>query len=237
MKTLALGDPHGKLPKNLDSIIIKNKIELIICVGDHGDTPKIPWLKKEWEKFEKQGRIVEKSTEEILKKLCSYKIPVITLQGNMMLSKESTKIMRKIYKKHKNIKHKKTGKIKIKGKTFIMFDVLWEEESKNKESEISDKKLIGKKMQSNIKRENKLNKLLRENPNSILITHNPPYGKVDIAYNKKHVGSKIITNAIKKHQPKLVLCGHIHEAKGKAKINKTQIINLGSHGDYQILEI
>jgi len=33
MKILAIGNPHGKLPKNLDSIIKKNKIEIIICVG------------------------------------------------------------------------------------------------------------------------------------------------------------------------------------------------------------
>ncbi|GAJ23460.1 unnamed protein product [marine sediment metagenome] len=34
MKILALGDPHGKLPKNLDSIIKKNNIEVIVCIGE-----------------------------------------------------------------------------------------------------------------------------------------------------------------------------------------------------------
>jgi predicted phosphodiesterase len=36
MKILALGDPHGKLPKNINSISKKNKIDLILITGDIG---------------------------------------------------------------------------------------------------------------------------------------------------------------------------------------------------------
>ena len=51
------------------------------------------------------------------------------------------------------------------------------------------------------------------------------------------MGSKIILSAIKRHKPKLVLCGHIHEAKGKAKIGKTKVYNLGWHGDYAVFDV
>ena len=237
MKILALGDPHGKLPKNLSSIIKKEGIELLICTGDHGDAPQKPWLEEEWKRFEKQGRNVYKSTEEIFKELCSYKVPVLTLQGNMMLSGKGIQMMRKIYRKYKNLYHKNTGKLNLKGKTFIFFDVIWEENSINKDANKRSKEFTRERMKRNPKREERLNQLLRENPNAILLTHNPPYGKVDTAWNNKHVGSKIILNAIKKHKPNLVLCGHIHEAKGKAKIGKSEVYNLGSHGDYKIFNI
>ena len=48
MKILALGDPHSELPKNLDAIVKKNKIEVIVCVGDIGFVPQQPWLKESW---------------------------------------------------------------------------------------------------------------------------------------------------------------------------------------------
>jgi len=45
-----------------------------------------------------------------------------------------------------------------------------------------------------------------------------------------------LLTAIKKHKLKYVFCGHIHEAKGKAKIGKTIIYNLGYHGDYAVVD-
>jgi len=33
------------------------------------------------------------------------------------------------------------------------------------------------------------------------------------------------------------LCGHIHEAKGKAKIGRTPVYNLGERGDYAVFNI
>ena len=46
MKILALGDLHGTLPKNLDSIVKRNKIEVIVCVGDIPFSPKKHWLEE-----------------------------------------------------------------------------------------------------------------------------------------------------------------------------------------------
>ena len=87
------------------------------------------------------------------------------------------------------------------------------------------------------RREKKLNKLLKTVKDPVLISHIPPYGYVDKLYNGKHVGSKAVLAAIKKYKPKLVLSGHIHEAKGKAKIGKSVVYNLGYRGDYKIMKV
>lgn len=233
MKVLVLGDPHGKLPKNLDGLIKKNNVELIVCVGDWGFTPKKPWLEKSWKNVPKNHATT--TAKQILRKLDSYKIPFLSLQGNMFLSKKGSKSVLPQIKKMKNLIKKYTGKYKNKNEVFIFFDIIYEESTMRKN--LNKNKITQNKMRSNKSREKKLNKLLKENPNAVLITHNPPYGVVDKVYNGEHVGSKIILNAIKKHKPKLVLCGHIHEAKGEGKISRTKIYNLGWHGDYAVFDI
>lgn len=221
MKILALGDPHGKLPKNLDKIIKKNKIDIIICVGDIPFSPKKPWLKESWTK--EVNKKADESYKQIVSKFCSYNLPIILLKGNYYIGGKGATFVRKIFKKYTNLYYKILGKINLKGKSFVIFDDAYVFSS------------IREKITK--KRNTKLNKLLKENKNSILICHNPPYGIVDKAFSGKHVGSKILLRAIKKHQPKLVLCGHIHEARGERKIGKTKIYNLGWHGDYKIIKV
>lgn len=231
MKILALGDPHGKLPKNLDNIIKKNKVDIIVCVGDIAFSPKKPWLEESWKKV--SNKWLHNNYKEIVDKLCSYKLPVLTLRGNMLM-KKSKKFVGKMFRKHKNLINKFTSRAKIQNQKFIFFDIsfepsiLWRDEKEQ---------FYRNRLRKNKRRERKLNKLLKENKDAVLICHNPPYGVVDKAFSGKHVGSKILLKAIKKYQPKLVLCGHIHEAKGEGKIGKTKIYNLGWHGDYKIIKV
>lgn len=225
MKVLALGDPHGKLPKNLDSIIKKNKIETIICIGE------VFPIKRD---KKNRGKANMKTGEKILDKLCSYKIPMIFFKGNMFLSGEGLKIFQKLLGKYKekypNLKYKRLGKFEIKGRSFIVFDMIYEEHSHQMLSKyFTDAR-------KNEKRIERLNKLLKENKEAILLSHAPPYGYLDKIHSGKHIGSKFLLDTIKKSSPKLVLCGHIHEAKGKAKIGKTEIYNLGCCEDYKIFD-
>lgn len=231
MKILALGDPHGKLPKNLNLIIKKNKVEAIVCVGDIGFVPKKPWLEKSWKNV--RGKFMDNKYKDYVEKLASFSLPFLTLRGDTYIQ-GGKKIADKFLRKHKNVINKWTGKYKFKEQTFIFFDISFESETIKESNKVS---FFINKMRRNKRREIKLNKLLKENPNSILITHNPPYGILDKAYDGKHVGSKIILKAIKNHSPKILLCGHIHEARGKARIGKTIVYNLGSHGDYKVLNI
>ena len=65
----------------------------------------------------------------------------------------------------------------------------------------------------------------------VLVSHTPPKDtKVDLA-GSGHVGSVKVREFVEKYQPDLVLCGHIHEAKGSDKIGKTVIVNPGMYRD------
>jgi Icc-related predicted phosphoesterase len=77
---------------------------------------------------------------------------------------------------------------------------------------------------------------------TIFSLHCPPYGsgldeapELDDQMRLKHagrapvpVGSKAVREAIERHQPTLSLHGHIHEARGNARIGRTLCINPGS---------
>ena len=70
--------------------------------------------------------------------------------------------------------------------------------------------------------------------NTILISHNPPKGKVVDAVNTElHAGSQMFTDFILEHKPLAVICGHIHEGRGVEKIGETTVINPGSLGEKQ----
>jgi uncharacterized protein len=62
----------------------------------------------------------------------------------------------------------------------------------------------------------------------VLVVHSPPRGHVDGA---RRLGSQAILDAIEDKQPRLVVCGHIHEAAGEeAKVGVTRVLNVGPSG-------
>lgn len=78
----------------------------------------------------------------------------------------------------------------------------------------------------------------------IFLTHNCPYNtkldKIKQGPQKgKHYGSYQEKVLIKKYQPDIVICGHMHENFGVDKIGKSVIYNTGSamDGKFKILEI
>ena len=154
------------------------------------------------------------------------------------MSGKNKKMVDRLFKKYKNLQNKFLGKIKIGDNVFVLFDVVYERHNYRTKG-------ARDMIKRNVSKEGRLNKLLKENPGCILIAHNPPYGYLDQLdtpcmpgeLKGKHVGSKILLRAIKKHHPKLVLCGHIHEAKGRIKIGKSEVVNLGYRGDYEIFDL
>jgi len=67
---------------------------------------------------------------------------------------------------------------------------------------------------------------------AFLVLHSPPKDHCDSA-GDLHLGSTSIRDAIKTVQPKIAVCGHIHEAWGqRSKIGATEIANLGPTGAY-----
>ncbi len=73
----------------------------------------------------------------------------------------------------------------------------------------------------------------------LFLTHAPPHGtKVDRTLLGGHVGSRAIRAFIETAKPDIVICGHIHEARGVDRIENTIVINPGTFPDhYTILEL
>lgn len=68
-------------------------------------------------------------------------------------------------------------------------------------------------------------KLIPEDTN-ILLLHGPPYRYGDRNAQGEHTGSPSLTKRIQEIQPQLVVCGHIHEARGDYHINQTHVLNV-----------
>ncbi len=62
----------------------------------------------------------------------------------------------------------------------------------------------------------------------ILITHGPPFQAGDKCEDGREVGCPKLREWITKHQPKLVIAGHIHESRGVYRIHDTYVVNASS---------
>jgi hypothetical protein len=66
---------------------------------------------------------------------------------------------------------------------------------------------------------------------TIFVPHAPPaHTKVDALANGDHVGSAAVRKFIEQHQPTLVVCGHIHEARGIDTLGNSILVNCGPAG-------
>ncbi len=264
MKILAIGDPHGEAEK-IKKIPMKG-IELILLTGDLGKADfarkrffenverkkqGLPELKEDSKFEEAVYKQIHDSTIRVLKAI-PKNIPAYAIEGNVGLYTDSEA-------RKKNEKHnlnlvstvseiKKLGNIHLPKNTLRVIDGLrigfleyftdtcWVREFKPKDYE--------KYMKKAKKQTEKAERVLRRFGNlDILVCHQPPYGYLDKVgppapemWHGKHAGSKVILDYIKKHQPKYVFCGHIHEGEGKAKIGKTEVYNLGV-GGHKVVEL
>lgn len=74
----------------------------------------------------------------------------------------------------------------------------------------------------------------------VLVSHSPPENTiVDVTSRGDHVGSSSVREFIQKTKPLLVLCGHIHEAVGVDKIDKSIVVNPGParHGHCAFIDL
>ncbi len=61
--------------------------------------------------------------------------------------------------------------------------------------------------------------------NTVFVVHAPPRGCLDQVGGRFHSGSKMVRELIEEKHPRLVICGHIHEAAGIDKIGETTVAN------------
>jgi Icc-related predicted phosphoesterase len=68
---------------------------------------------------------------------------------------------------------------------------------------------------------------IRDATIKILVSHTPPKGSVDQTSAGINAGSKAVRDFLKDHEVDLVICGHIHEAKGVGKEGAADVVNTG----------
>jgi len=81
---------------------------------------------------------------------------------------------------------------------------------------------------------------VESSPRFILVPHCPPHNsEVDRNASGVNVGSTAVRSWVDKVKPILVVCGHIHEARGQAKVSDTVVVNCGpaKNGNYAVAEV
>ncbi len=264
MKILVIGDPHGS--KKVEDIPIKD-VDLILCTGDLGKADlarkmafeninrvKKGLPEKEYTPKQEKKAYVEAhdSTIKLMKYLSKF-APVYTIFGNVeSLDKDVKKkakeiglklpLLEKSLKKIKNVRIINDKLVKFKGIKILglnyFIDTSWGKEFKAD----WDKDRIKEVKKETAKAKRILRKLGKTD---ILVCHQPPFGVLDRVnfpgapkhWQNKRAGSKVILDYVRSKHPRYVFCGHIHEAKGKKKVGKTEVHNVGVAGDYFLLNI
>ena len=263
MKVLIIGDPHGS--DKVKKIPVKD-INLILVPGDLGKADIARGIafedlrrrqqglpEKEHSLIKKKRAFMESynTSFDVIKYLAKF-APVYTIFGNVESSNDDTRRKSKelgvklpflandlnALDNVRVINNRITNfnGIRIGGLGYFT-DTGW----------VRDFDPTNKRRMRRAKRETeKAKRILNRFGNvDILLCHQPPYGILDEVTYKlapkdwkgKHAGSKVILSYMKKEHPRYVVCGHIHEGKGRKKIGDTEVINSGVAGDYAIIEI
>jgi Icc-related predicted phosphoesterase len=68
---------------------------------------------------------------------------------------------------------------------------------------------------------------------AVLVLHSPPRNHCDSGGDGAHFGSPALLRAIEEKQPRLAVCGHIHESWGcESEVGSTPVRNLGPRGTW-----
>jgi len=205
MKILATGDFHGSIPKNLNKIIEKNKIDIIISPGDFSGGAfgekllryeeeicrKYGVIRSQWpkeikrvadKKYEKWNRKAILNSEKVLKYFKKMNMPFYFVHGNWDFLKRERKEFtnKKLGLDEIKIKnfffiHNKT--VKINGYTLLGFGGY--RPSSLKEYLVNEfpqpRPTIKRILKLKSKLAKKVKGLFRDRKNIIFITHDPPY--------------------------------------------------------------
>jgi len=73
--------------------------------------------------------------------------------------------------------------------------------------------------------------VVKDAATTIFVPHAPPHEtSVDRIRSGAHVGSAAVRECVERHSPDMVVCGHIHEARGIDAIGRTTVVNCGQAG-------
>lgn len=74
----------------------------------------------------------------------------------------------------------------------------------------------------------------------IVVSHSPPYGcRLDLTSRGVHAGCRALRRFVEEAKPSLVVCGHIHEARGVEELSGAIVVNPGPiyAGYYAYIEV
>lgn len=73
----------------------------------------------------------------------------------------------------------------------------------------------------------------------VMVTHTPPRGSNDTDRSGRHIGSEGLVRVVEEFRPRLVLSGHVHEARGEHRADGTVFVNPGPArgGCYAAVEV
>jgi Icc-related predicted phosphoesterase len=142
----------------------------------------------------------------VIKDLNDMPLPVLAIRGNTDFSRVET-----LLERASNISSLHLNKIELNGVTFAgvsgtipipFHSKLW----------FFEKKII-QQIEDFLERE------------TVFVAHPPPRGILDEAFDRFHAGSKGLYNMIVRRQPRLFICGHIHERPGWKYVGETLVVN------------
>lgn len=92
---------------------------------------------------------------------------------------------------------------------------------------ISDPKRFYLPMESAYESLSSANGKISGSSRKVVLSHQPPRGACDVVYSGETVGCQSLRRYVDDFRPDLLICGHIHEDRGKAELGKTTVVNVG----------
>jgi hypothetical protein len=73
----------------------------------------------------------------------------------------------------------------------------------------------------------------------VMLTHTPPRGMNDVDRAGRHLGSEGVMSVVREFRPRVVLSGHVHEARGQRSEDGTMFVNPGPArgGHHAVVEL
>jgi len=59
----------------------------------------------------------------------------------------------------------------------------------------------------------------------VLVTHEPPAGVLDLGHSGRHIGTRTVLELLTRLRPRVLTCGHVHEAPGIERLGDTLVVN------------
>ena len=236
MKIMIIADYYGsdEILPTLEEVFEEYEVDIIVFVGN---VVKAEVRKEEWEKSIKLKTKPDESVlsgdeaieDELLYRsfffnLASFNVPVLVIPGDLDAPIER---FNKATQEFENVINLHRKHVLVKGIDFYGFGGNIGKINEDKFMLISKGNEVLKAFSA-----------LEVKESSIILTHIPPIGSLDVDKGK-HIGSKVVDDIIRLYSPEFLFCGHAYHSVGESVVNKTLVVNPGAlmNGRYAIVDL